>query len=155
MGYVQTVTRLHTKWVDGRGQQLQSEVSSVAAKILVVDDSSLSRRRFVAKPLRDAGYEVVEAENGQKGLEAAKEHNPDCIVSDLLMPILDGFGFLAALKESGNTTPVIVASADIQQTSKQKITDLGAAGFLNKPFSKEDLLELVSNVMASTEKGIA
>ena len=123
-------------------------------KILVVDDSALSRKTFVAKPLREAGYEVVEAENGQLGFEAAKEHQPDCIVSDLLMPVMDGFEFLKTLQDAKSAIPVIVASADIQESSRQKIRDLGAIAFLNKPFSKDDLLAAVSNALSVGAKGI-
>lgn len=118
-------------------------------KILAVDDSNLSRRRFVAEPLRKAGYEVVEAVNGEEGLAAVAEHQPDVIVSDLLMPVMDGFEFLAALNEQGVTTPIIVASADVQETSRQKIEDLGSFGFLNKPFKSDELLEIVQQAVDS------
>lgn len=116
-------------------------------RILTVDDSRLSRRAFVAKPLRDAGYEVFEAENGLKGLESFEEHTPDIVISDLLMPEMDGFAFVEALRERGVSCPIIVASADIQDTSRQKIDDLGTFGFLNKPFKPDQLLELVEKAV--------
>ena len=125
-------------------------------KILAVDDSSLSRRRFVAKPLRDAGYEVCEAVNGEEGLSAVEEHNPDIIVSDLLMPVMDGFEFIAALRDRGVTTPVIVASADIQETTREKLEELGTFAFINKPFKADELLTLVQSAAASlTEEATA
>ena len=118
-------------------------------KILAVDDSNLSRRRFVAEPLRKAGYEVVEAVNGEEGLAAVAQHNPDVIVSDLLMPVMDGFEFLAALQEQGNSTPVIIASADIQETSREKTEGYDAFGFINKPFKSEELLAIVGQAVES------
>lgn len=122
-------------------------------KILAIDDSSLSRRRFVAKPLRDAGYEVIEAENGKVGLEAARKHSPDCIISDLLMPEMDGFEFLEAMQKENSQIPIIVASADIQESSRQKVFDLGATEFLNKPFRPEQLLEKVAAVLETVTEG--
>ena len=121
--------------------------------ILAIDDSSLSRKRFVAKPLRDLGYTVVEAANGREGLDAAKEHSPDCIVSDLLMPEMDGFEFLAAMQASGSQIPVIVASADIQETTREKIFNLGATDFINKPFKPDKLVEKVVAVLEAKVGG--
>jgi CheY-like chemotaxis protein len=121
-----------------------------SSKILIVDDSRLSRRRFLAQPLRDAGYEVVEAADGQEGLAMYNEHQPDVIVSDLLMPVMDGFEFLAALNEQGSTCPAIVASADIQETTRSKVEELGAFGFLNKPYKSDELLAVVDQAIQSS-----
>lgn len=116
------------------------------AKILIVDDSLFSRMH-TCKPLREAGYELVEAADGNEGLAAADEHQPDCIITDLLMPNLDGIGFLAALKERGNTTPALVLTADIQDSKRQQCLELGARGFLFKPVAKEKLLAEVAQLV--------
>ncbi|MEM8944383.1 MAG: response regulator [Planctomycetota bacterium] len=118
-------------------------------KILAVDDSNLSRRRFVAQPLREAGFEVVEAVDGEDGLNAVEEHDPDIIVSDLLMPVMDGFEFIAALRERGVATPVIVASADIQESTRQKLEELGTFAFMNKPFKSTELVATVEQAIDS------
>ena len=60
--------------------------------ILLIDDSKLSRLK-TSKYIRNAGYDVIEAENGQVGLELAIREHPDCIVCDILMPVMDGFEF--------------------------------------------------------------
>lgn len=125
------------------------------AKILTVDDSNLSRKRFIAQPLRQAGYEVVEAVNGEEGLKAVEEHQPDVIVSDLLMPIMDGFEFVEALSKRGVTTPIIVVSADIQESSREKIDQFKTFGFLNKPFKPEVLLEAVQQALESVGSEVA
>ena len=120
-----------------------------SAKILAVDDSGLSRRCFVAAPLRKAGYEVIEATNGLEGLAAVAEHQPDVIVSDLLMPEMNGFEFIESLRQQGVSTPVIVASADVQETSRQKVDELDAFGFINKPFKAEELIDIVQSAVES------
>lgn len=109
-------------------------------KVLVVDDSRLSRRRFLAEPLRKAGYEVVEAVDGQDGLSAVEEHQPDVIFSDLLMPVMDGFEFIAKLRERNAPQPIIVLSADVQESTEQKLKELNVFDFLNKPFKAEEML---------------
>ncbi|MEM9585983.1 MAG: response regulator [Planctomycetota bacterium] len=123
-------------------------------KVLTVDDSNLSRRRFIAGPLRQAGYDVYEAADGHEGLAAFAEHQPDIVISDLLMPVMDGFDFVGQLKAQGATQPIIVASADIQETSKQKVEDLDTFGFLNKPFKPEELLALVQRAAESVSVGV-
>lgn len=118
-------------------------------KILVVDDSRLSRRRFLADPLRKAGYEVFEAVDGQDGLSAVEEHNPDIIFSDLLMPVMDGFEFIAELRERNTPQPIIVLSADVQETTQQKLKELNVFDFINKPFKVDALLAAVERAVDS------
>ena len=119
-----------------------------SVKVLTVDDSNLTRRKFIAGPLRQAGFEVVEATEGKEGLEPATEHEPDVIISDLLMPNMDGFEFITALREQGVATPIIVATADVQETSRARIDELNAFAFLNKPFKPEILIDLVQKAAA-------
>ena len=123
----------------------------VGFRVLAVDDSQLSRKRFVAAPLRDAGFEVLEAENGQKGLEVLSTEQVDCVISDLLMPVMDGFAFIEQLKAQGYTGPIIVASADIQQSSRDRIEALGVGMFLNKPFKAAELVAAVAGACQSVE----
>lgn len=116
------------------------------AKILVVDDSLFARIR-VRDMLREGGYETIEAENGAQGLAQVAAGAPDLVLTDLLMPELDGVGFLAALRASGNRVPAVVLSADIQESKRQQCLDHGAAGFLAKPPQKAALLKLVAEVL--------
>lgn len=116
--------------------------------ILVVDDSALSRRRFTAGPLREAGFNVVEAQDGQQGIAAAMEHLPDLILMDLLMPVMGGFEMLETLRKQDINAPAIVISADIQESTHNKAMELNAERFLNKPFSKDTLLDVVHKTLA-------
>ena len=82
------------------------------AKILVIDDSKFSRK-VATLALRGGGHEVIEAEDGQKGLDAVDASNPDCVVCDLLMPNLDGIGFLERLRGGGSSLPVIIERVEV------------------------------------------
>lgn len=118
------------------------------AKIIIVDDSWLARRGIMGM-LKNEGHEIIEADNGINGISAVMETAPDCVILDLLMPELDGFGFLKQLKETNNTTPVIVMTADIQDTVKKKVMELGAFAFLNKPPNVDDLIDVVNKAIGS------
>jgi len=119
------------------------------ACILIIDDSAFARR-MTTETLKAQGNEVLEAENGQEGIEQAERHRPDCIVLDLLMPDFDGFEVLKALNEKGSAIPVVVLSADIQETTRIECMELGAVGFLKKPFHESELVEVVRSVLCST-----
>lgn len=110
--------------------------------ILVVDDSAFSRGRVLAA-IKSLGHRIIEAVDGQEGLKAVDEHDPDLIISDLLMPNLDGMGLLAGMRDRQRQTPVIIVSADIQASSRALCEELGAAAFLNKPFQTLELAALV------------
>ncbi len=115
-------------------------------RILVVDDS-LFQRNQVKRILQEGGFETFEAKHGQEALEILKEDTPDLICLDLLMPELDGFGVLENLQTSNNTIPVVVLTADIQETQKQKCLELGAKGFLNKPAKPQELNQVIHDLL--------
>ena len=117
-------------------------------KVLVVDDSLFARMN-ICDMLKDAGYDCLQAQNGREGLEKVRAENPDCILSDLLMPELDGIGFLKSLREQGNRVPVIVLSADVQDSKRSQCLELGTAGFLSKPPRKDEILDMVGKVLSS------
>ena len=123
-------------------------------KILIIDDSNFGRRRM-QQALAAAGHDVVEAADGAAGLTAVANHQPDCIVTDLLMPVVDGQTFLASLRAQGSKVPVIVVSADIQTTTRQKCMALGISAFLNKPQRMDELLACIGRAVAEAEKGVA
>ena len=114
-------------------------------KVLVVDDS-IFQRKNICSVLVAAGFEIIEAENGRVGLEKVASSSPNLIMTDLLMPEMDGIQFLAALRENNNTVPVFVLTSDIQENKREQCLDLGAAGFLSKPLCKAELLDAFSRV---------
>lgn len=117
------------------------------SKVLIADDSFLARQLFI-KVLKGKGYEVIEAINGKDAMEKILTQSPDCLLLDLLMPEMDGFAVLKALREENLSIPVIVVSADIQETSRAKCHELGAVGFLNKPIKDDGILTTIQKAIA-------
>ena len=102
------------------------------ALILITDDAAFTRR-MIRKALKDTDHVFLEAANGVECLDMLKSHSPDCILLDLLMPEKDGFEVLQELQAQGSTIPVIVLSADIQESARTQCMDLGAFMMLKKP----------------------
>lgn len=109
------------------------------ARMLIVDDSALSRR-MLHKILHDAGHEVLEAADGVEALELYFIHKPDLVFLDLTMAGLHGWDVLAKLREMDARARVIVATADIQNSTREMARQRGAIEFVNKPFLAEDVL---------------
>jgi two-component system chemotaxis response regulator CheY len=120
----------------------------MSEKILVVDDSGLARRR-VRGILEEAGYEVVEAEDGLSALERYHLDRPDLVVLDLVMKGMYGMDVLGKLREIDGLARVIVASADVQSSSHEMAAAAGAAGFVTKPIDPDQLLTLVRSALES------
>ncbi len=108
------------------------------AKVLIVDDSMFSRS-MIKKVVKKVGHESIEAGNGREGLEKIIDEKPDIVFTDLLMPEMDGIGLLESVKEKNLGIPVVVVSANVQDTVRQQCLELGATEFFNKPPDKEKL----------------
>lgn len=116
--------------------------------ILTVDDSP-SVRRMIAMTLRDAGYTVIEASDGQEGLEVATSTRCDAIIVDQNMPRLSGIGMIRSLRQhpNGQGIPIVVLSTDSTDSLKQQAREAGALGWMVKPFSQDKLLSVVKKVL--------
>lgn len=115
--------------------------------ILVVDDARFSRKAVMAA-LAETGCEFVQAANGREALEQLDSVDPDIVVTDLLMPEMDGIEFLGEVRSRGDQRPVFVVSADIQDSSRTECERLGATGFLNKPFRASELVDAVNAALS-------
>ena len=110
-------------------------------KILVVDDET-----FIINLLRNGltenGFEVITADNGFDALLSVEENQPDCVITDIMMPRLSGIDFLQALKNNEVTkdVPVILISAMDQAEMVQQGLDLGAADYITKPFKINEIV---------------
>ena len=116
-------------------------------KILIVDDSALSRRTL-RRILEAADYEVVEADDGMTALEVYFLEKPRLVLLDLVMKGMYGLDVLVKLREMDPGALVVVASADIQSSTRKLVDDAGALGFINKPFVTEAVLEAVEAALA-------
>lgn len=118
-----------------------SEQLSEKRKILVVDDR-WENRSVVMNLLDPLGFEVLEAENGQDGLNKFTQYQPDLIITDLSMPIMDGYEMLSQIRSApqGQDVAVVVSSASVFESDRQKSLDAGANDFLPKPIQAESLL---------------
>ena len=113
------------------------------ARVLLVDDNA-DMRRYVARLLSDV-YEVVAVADGQEALDAARASPPDLVLSDVMMPRLDGFGLVRALRadERTRTLPIILLSARAGEEAAVESLGTGADDYLVKPFSARELLARV------------
>lgn len=116
-------------------------------KILIVDDSALSRRTL-RRILESAGYEVIEADDGMTGLEVYFLEKPKLVLLDLVMKGMYGLDVLVKLREMDPKALVVVASADIQSSTRQMVDEAGAFGFINKPFVAEQVIAAVEAALA-------
>jgi two-component system, NtrC family, response regulator AtoC len=120
-----------------------------AAKILIVDDDRLIRWSLRQK-CEEWGYQVVEAEAGEAGLKLAQRESPDLILLDVRMPDLTGLEVLDQLKKSGDTTPVIMITADPQLDDVKAALKLGAYDFVGKPLDFDELHVTIRNALETT-----
>ena len=118
-------------------------------RILIVDDSLFTRNTITKILKNSGGHEVIPVDKGSDAVDAVERENPDCMLLDLLMPDVDGYGVLRMLKEKAIAIPVIIVSADIQETTEKECFELGAAGFLHKPVEEKTLLEAIQKVLNS------
>ena len=107
--------------------------------LLVEDDPSL--RYIVQSGLEDIieGYEVLAAANGEEGLAMWREHRPDVILSDIEMPIMDGYEMVKRIREVDKETPIIFSSGLVSPKNVLKGYELGANNYIKKPFIPEEL----------------
>ena len=121
-------------------------------KILIVDDSALSRRTL-RRMLESAGYEVVEAEDGMTALDMYFLEKPRLVLLDLVMKGMYGLDVLVKMREMDPNAQVVVASADIQSSTRQMVDDAGAQAFINKPFVSEQVIAAVEAALGEGAKG--
>jgi two-component system chemotaxis response regulator CheY len=120
----------------------------MAKKILIVDDSS-SVRTVARMALREKGYEVVEAGNGEEALQVLQGDRCHLVISDVNMPVMDGIALLKQIKANPNYkfTPVIMLTTESGEDKKQEGRAAGAKAWITKPFQPQVLLDAVSKLV--------
>lgn len=124
-------------------------------KVLVVDDEP-NIARILAYELKKEGYEVATAKDGQDGLEKALEEKPDLIVSDIMMPVVDGYEFCRQLKSNPRhrSVPFIFLTAKSGEENKIYGYSIGAQKYLTKPVNKEELFRAVNVRLKQSDEAI-
>lgn len=118
--------------------------------VLVVDDSNTERRMTVSI-VKKLGHEVIEADNGEAGIEAARQYKPDLIILDVVMPVMDGLAALRIIRkdETLRNIPVIICSSKNQRTDVAWGKAQGAKEYITKPLTvPETAKELAAKITA-------
>lgn len=120
----------------------------MSARVLVVDDDA-SIRGLLEVTFMTEGLTVETARNGQEAVEAALLDPPDCIVLDVMMPVMDGFEAAEVLKADERTraVPIVFLTARTQDSDLARGRELGAAAYVTKPFDVADIADLVHELV--------
>ncbi|MDZ4832655.1 MAG: response regulator [Candidatus Melainabacteria bacterium] len=118
-------------------------------RVLIIDDEEDTREIAKMSLMLLGGLDVIEAENGQHGIEVASKERPDVILLDMMMPIMDGPSTLEALKNNEATAgiPVIFLTAKAMTAEIEKLKRMGATGVLTKPFDPTTLAQQVQKIL--------
>lgn len=121
---------------------------SQSKKILVADDET-HILNVVSLKLRNAGFEVICAHDGEEAVQLARESKPDLMIVDFHMPGLNGLEVCQTLKAEGIETPALMLSARGYHLTPEELGQSGIRQMMSKPFSPRELLETVNNTLAA------
>jgi two-component system chemotaxis response regulator CheY len=126
----------------------EERTSEMAKTALIVDDST-TMRQMVAFTLREAGYQVVEAEHGQDALNKITAQPVNIVITDLNMPVMDGFTFIQNVRAmpTYKFLPILMLTTESQLSKKEQGKAVGATGWIIKPFDPDKLLQVVAKVL--------
>ncbi|WP_137972733.1 response regulator [Pseudomonas sp. F(2018)] len=114
--------------------------------LLVCDDSAMARKQLLRALPAEWPVQISQATNGAEALERIRQGGIDLLLLDLTMPVLDGYGVLAGLRDEGLQCKVIVVSGDVQDEAVRRVTELGALAFLKKPAEPELVRETLQRL---------
>ncbi len=149
--YLTDLQNINTQKQPNKIKHINKQAQSVVKSILIVEDN-VDMQQYIASCLKD--YEIDFAENGKKGLEKAIETNPDLVISDIMMPILNGYEMTCALKENELTShiPVIMLTAKASEESLIAGFACNADDYLTKPFSPNELNARIKSQIRNRER---
>jgi CheY-like chemotaxis protein len=123
-------------------------VRSVANAILVADDDP-DILSIVSMSLETQGYTVHKATNGREAVDLARQHHPDLILMDMMMPVVSGYEAIGELKADASTKDIVIVglSAKAMATDMERATDVGIDGYITKPFRIAQVLSVVESYL--------
>jgi two-component system, cell cycle response regulator DivK len=121
--------------------------------LLIVEDNEMNRD-MLSRRLQRRGYEVLIATDGAEGLASAREHNPDLVLMDMSLPVIDGWEATRQLKtaEATRNIPIIALTAHAMSGDRQKAVDAGCDDFDTKPIELDRLLEKIEHCLERASK---
>ena len=143
----------HEAAVAARGSAKNARPDTAPIEVLVVDDDPAFRYALRRMLMQGTAYRIVAAEHAEAAIAAIEQHRPDLVVSDIFMPVADGFELLNWMREHCVGVPVLVVSAaspaDEQFDPLVIAQHLGAAGVMTKPFDRNGLITAVERALGS------
>ncbi|MEI6315521.1 MAG: response regulator [Syntrophus sp. (in: bacteria)] len=118
-------------------------------RILVVEDN-VQNRMLIKDVLEFYGYEIIEAENGQEGIDMAKKYKPDLILMDIQMPVMDGFTAVKIIRSDPDTKNIkmIAVTSFAMSGDKERIKEAGFDHYISKPIDTRELPGLVKSFLS-------
>ena len=118
-------------------------------KTIVVADDDPDILNIVSMSLEAQGYNVHKAVNGQEAVELSRQHHPDLIIMDMMMPVMSGYEAVQALKADDSTSaiPIVGLSAKAMSTDMERATDAGIDGYITKPFRIAQVLSVIEGYL--------
>ena len=131
-------------------EKIPSALQPSRSRLILVVYDEPRMIRFIRMNLELEGYQVVEAKNGLQALEQVRQHMPDLVIMDVMMPEMDGFETLRMLREI-STVPVILLTVRSEEEDRIRGLELGADDYITKPFSPRELNSRVNAVLRRAE----
>jgi signal transduction histidine kinase/DNA-binding response OmpR family regulator/ligand-binding sensor domain-containing protein len=143
---------IYSKSMNNESEVIELVDAKIIQKILVIEDN-VDMRKFICHELKKQ-YKVIEAEDGIEGLIMAEKFSPDLIISDVMMPNMDGMEFCKKIKIDIKTShiPIILLSAKTEEDAKYEGIKIGADDYISKPFEMEYLILRIQNILKSREQ---
>ena len=120
----------------------------MSKRILVIEDTE-DNRRILRDLLTNAGFDVIEASDGEKGVAAAKEQRPDLILMDIQLPVIDGYEATRQIKSDPNSShiPIVAVTSYALSGDEEKTRRAGCDGYIAKPYSPRQILAMVRDFL--------
>ena len=117
-------------------------------RVLTVDDSR-TMLAMLQHTLTDAGFDVLQAEDGQQGLDVLKNQDVDVVITDINMPVMDGIEFIKSVRASGRfqSLPILILTTESSREKRDQGRAAGGTGWIVKPFDPEKLVSVINRVV--------